>query len=49
MSNEQCQRVIDMNIELPDGYKFVELNVEDAKQICQEQLSTSENDEKFIG
>ncbi|KAI6217244.1 hypothetical protein M3Y95_01230000 [Aphelenchoides besseyi] len=47
-TDEQCADLMDRQIELADGYKFVSLSEEAAVQICRNQLYTTSADEKYI-
>jgi hypothetical protein len=47
-SDEQCNTLLKRDIQLPDDYYFTDLCEKDAKQICAEQIYTSQADEKFI-
>ncbi|KAI6174347.1 hypothetical protein M3Y98_01180400 [Aphelenchoides besseyi] len=47
-TDDQCADLIKQNIELADGYKFIDLTEEAAVQICQDQLYTTAADEKYI-
>lgn len=47
-TDDQCKKLEERNIELPDDYYFVSLRECDSKQICDEQIYTSKADEKFV-